>query len=104
MKRALTWRQYADARPFSAPDGVVSVTIDPQSGMPATANCPERASEVFIAGTEQVGACTLHGGKREMTVSSWDDPAPPAGQLSQAVRPATQKRIAPAPYQPAQST
>jgi penicillin-binding protein 1B len=99
MKRALTWRQYADARPFSAPDGVVTVTIDPQSGMPATANCPERAAEVFVAGTEPVGACTLHGGRREMTVSGWDDAAPVTpGQVVKAG--STQRRGNPLPYQP----
>ena len=36
MKRAIKFRQYADAKTFSAPDGVVTVTIDPQSGIPAT--------------------------------------------------------------------
>ncbi|MES1260555.1 MAG: PBP1A family penicillin-binding protein [Acidobacteriota bacterium] len=74
MKRALQFRQYANAKEFSAPDGVVTVTIDPQSGKPATPSCPEQKAEVFIAGTEPVGACTLHGnGKRDLTVSSWDD-------------------------------
>jgi penicillin-binding protein 1B len=99
MKRALTWRQYADAQPFSAPDGVVTVTIDPQSGMPATANCPERAAEVFIAGTEPVGACTLHGGRREMTVSGWDDAAPVTP--GQVIKPgSTPRRGNALPYQP----
>ena len=99
MKRALTWRQYADARPFTAPDGVVTVIIDPQSGMPATPNCPQRAPEVFIAGTEPVGACTLHGGSREMTVSSWDDTA--AGTPGQVTgKPgSTARRSGPAAYQ-----
>lgn len=97
MKRALTWRQYADARPFSAPDGVTTVMIDPQTGMPATANCPERAAEVFIAGTEPVGACTLHGGKKEMTVSSWDDAAPTPGQVTPKAG-GTPRRMNPIPY------
>ncbi len=74
MKRALQFRQYANAKEFAAPDGVVTVTIDPQSGKPATPACPEQKAEVFIAGTEPVGSCTLHGnGKRDLTVSSWDD-------------------------------
>ena len=98
MKKALTWRQYADARPFSAPDGVTTVMIDPETGMPATANCPERAAEVFIAGTEPVGACTLHGGKKEMTVSSWDDAAPTPGQTTQQKVGATPRRIPPSAY------
>ena len=102
MKRALTWRQYADARPFSAPDGVTTVMIDPQTGMPATANCPERAAEVFIAGTEPVGACTLHGGKKEMTVSNWDDAAPTPGQATPRVG-GTPRRMNPAPYKQPES-
>lgn len=74
MKRSLQFRKYANAREFPAPDGVVTVTIDPQSGKPATPFCPEQKAEVFIAGTEPVGTCPLHGnGKRELTVSSWDD-------------------------------
>ncbi|HWF11197.1 MAG TPA: PBP1A family penicillin-binding protein [Bryobacteraceae bacterium] len=79
MKRALTLRKYADAKEFDAPSGVVTVTIDPESGMPAGPQCPMQVSEVFIAGTEPVGACPLHGGKGDRTtVSGWDIPA--AGQ------------------------
>jgi penicillin-binding protein 1B len=73
MKRALQLRRYADAKPFVAPDGVVTVTIDPESGMPATAQCPTQSPEVFIAGTEPVGTCPLHGGQGDhTTVSGWD--------------------------------
>jgi penicillin-binding protein 1B len=76
MKRAIMLRPYSNAKEFSAPDGVVTVTIDPESGMPATAACPQQKQEVFIAGTEPVGACTLHGGKGDQTVvSGWDTPA-----------------------------
>ena len=32
MKRSLLLRRYADAKPFEAPNGVVTVTIDPESG------------------------------------------------------------------------
>ena len=76
MKRAITLRRYADAKPFEAPNGVVTVTIDPESGMPANAQCPMQAPEVFIAGTEPVGTCPLHGGKGDRTtVSGWDMPS-----------------------------
>jgi len=70
-------RRYADAKPFAAPDGVVTVTIDPESGMPATAQCPVQSPEVFIAGTEPVGTCPLHGSKGgdRTTVSGWDTPS-----------------------------
>jgi hypothetical protein len=45
----------------------------------ATASCPEQKSEVFIAGTEPVGVCQLHGGHGDQTVvSGWDVPLGPA--------------------------
>ena len=73
MKRALQFREYRDAKPFDAPDGIVSIEIDPLSGFPATPGCPTRRSEVYIAGTQPVGACPLHGGGRYVTsVTGWD--------------------------------
>ena len=79
MKRALAYRAYRDAKPFAAPDGVVSVEIDPQSGMPATPFCPIRKTEVFIAGTQPVGTCPLHGGSSPGAthVAGWELPAAP---------------------------
>ena len=70
MKRALTIRQYSAAKPFTAPDGVVTINVDPLSGMLATQGCPEQTPEVFIAGTEPVSACTLHGGHSGQTTVS----------------------------------
>jgi penicillin-binding protein 1B len=80
MKRALAYRAYRDAKPFQAPDGIVSVEIDPQSGMPATPFCPITKTEVFIAGTQPVGTCPLHGGLNPGAthVAGWDVPTPPA--------------------------
>jgi len=80
MKRALAYRAYRDAKPFQAPDGIVSVAIDPQSGMPATPFCPNQRTEVFIAGTQPVGTCPLHGGSNPGAthVAGWELPSPPA--------------------------
>lgn len=81
MKRALTYREYRNARPFEAPDGIVSVQIDPASGMPATPMCPITRTEVYIAGTQPVGTCPLHGGGRPgvTNVAGWELPSnPPA--------------------------
>jgi len=76
MKRAITYRQYSNAKPFDAPDGIVTINVDPQTGMAATSACPERKPEVFIAGTEPVGFCPLHGGKGDQAiVSGWDVPS-----------------------------
>jgi penicillin-binding protein 1B len=83
MKRALQSRQYRDAKPFAAPDGVVSVTVDSLTGMPATPFCPETRSEVFIAGTQPVGTCPLHGGRGTTYATAWD--SPPAPQTTPTV-------------------
>jgi penicillin-binding protein 1B len=80
MKRALGYREYRDAKPFKAPTGIVSVDVDPLSGMPSTPACPSSRPEVFIAGTEPVGFCPLHGGGRTnvTNVTGWDTaPAAP---------------------------
>ena len=56
--------RYSDAKPFDAPDGVVTTTIDPESGMPAP-QCPKQKPEVFIAGTEPVGSARCTGTRRQ---------------------------------------
>ncbi len=82
MKRALQFREYRNAQPFEAPDGVVTVEIDPESGLLATPTCPMARQEVYIAGTQPVQACPLHGGNRSIvtSVSGWDT-NPPAAKL-----------------------
>ncbi len=82
MKRALEYREYRNVKPFEAPDGIVSVEIDPLSGQVATRNCPSSRMEVFIAGTQPQETCRLHGGSGTL-VAGWDtpravDPAKPA--------------------------
>jgi len=78
MKRALQYREYRDTKPFVPPDGIVSIEIDPLSGMPATPACPNPRKEVYIAGTEPVGVCPLHGGGRPGTtnVTGWETSSP----------------------------
>ncbi len=77
MKRGLAYREYRDAKPFHAPDGIVSIDIDPQSGMPATPYCPVKRPEVYIVGTQPVGACPLHGGRQGVTnVAGWETSSP----------------------------
>ena len=85
MKRALDYREYRDAKPFQAPAGIVSIEIDPQSGMPATPYCPVKRPEVYIVGTQPVGACPLHGGGRPgvTNVAGWETP-PPAKPVAAA--------------------
>lgn len=81
MKRAHQYREYAGARYFDAPDGIVSVEVDPLSGQLAGPGCPNTRSEVFINGTQPQELCRLHGGGATR-VASWDtdsqEPAPTA--------------------------
>jgi penicillin-binding protein 1B len=77
MTRALNYREYRDTKPFRAPAGIVSIDVDPLSGMPSTASCPSSRPEVYIAGTEPVQFCTLHGGRGgPATVAGWETSAP----------------------------
>jgi penicillin-binding protein 1B len=89
MKAASQVREYRDTKDFPAPDGIVSIDIDPTTGMPATALCPTRRAEVYIAGTQPVGLCPLHGGGRTVTnVAGWDvapAPAQPSGDTAPRV-------------------
>jgi penicillin-binding protein 1B len=79
MKKALDYREYRDTKPFRAPEGIVSIDIDPLSGMLATPACPKTRPEVYIVGTEPVAACPLHGGRQGVTnVAGWDTAPPPA--------------------------
>ncbi|MCS6286343.1 MAG: PBP1A family penicillin-binding protein [Nitrospira sp.] len=52
----------ADSPDFAVPSGIVSRTIDPRTGQLATAQCPERVTEVFLEGTEPSVYCEVHGG------------------------------------------
>jgi penicillin-binding protein 1B len=102
MRRALEFREYRDTKPFSAPAGIVSVNIDPdpESGLLALPACPKPRTEVYIAGTEPVLSCPLHGGKggAATTVTGWDTgvqptPAQPSGRPAPSGAPAQQPPI-----------
>jgi 1A family penicillin-binding protein len=67
MRPALASRPVVD---FTRPDTVMAVTIDPETGYRANADCPEKEVEYFVAGTEPVENCPAHGGEHL-------DPAPP---------------------------
>jgi penicillin-binding protein 1B len=71
MKRAHQHREYRNVHAFDAPDGIVTEEIDADTGEVATARCPNRRSEVFIAGTQPVQVCHLHGGGATQ-VAGWE--------------------------------
>ncbi|HEY2646052.1 MAG TPA: penicillin-binding transpeptidase domain-containing protein, partial [Candidatus Acidoferrales bacterium] len=62
MKRAVAMPAYRDVKPFTMPEGVTKVTIDPETLALATPECPTTREEVYIHGTEPKEFCPLHGG------------------------------------------
>lgn len=96
MKRAHRHREYRGVQPFSPPDGIAIVDIDPLSGQLATASCPKAIQEVFLAGTQPVELCRLHGGGQTW-ISSWDsDSASPSSSspATARVQPPSQRQTA----------
>ena len=93
MKRAHQYREYRGVQAFQPPDGITTVDIDPLTGQLATAACPKPRAEVFVAGTQPVEFCRLHGGSGQRTqIAAWDE-APVEQQAvdaaeSQTARPA----------------
>jgi penicillin-binding protein 1B len=75
MKRAVALPAYSNVQPFVMPEGVIRVTIDPESLQLATPECPITREEVYIHGTEPTEFCSLHGGHMASD-------APPASWLS----------------------
>jgi penicillin-binding protein 1B len=71
MKRAHQLQAYKNVHSFQPPDGIVTVDIDEETGELATPNCPKVRSEVFIAGSQPLQICHLHGNGRTL-VSGWD--------------------------------
>jgi penicillin-binding protein 1B len=77
MKRAHQHRGYRSVHEFEAPEGVITAEVDSENGLLATTNCPKVHSEVFIAGTQPVELCRLHGGVGRTQIASWE-PSEPA--------------------------
>jgi penicillin-binding protein 1B len=74
MKRAHRHRQYRNVAPFEPPDGIVVARVDPATGALATSGCPGAQTQAFVAGTQPVEVCRLHGGTLASTtqVTGWD--------------------------------
>lgn len=85
MKRAHQHREYRGVRGFAAPDGVISVEVDPATGQLASPSCPGVRTEVFIAGTQPVEVCRLHGtGRGASTLVAGWDAGPPAASSARS--------------------
>jgi penicillin-binding protein 1B len=61
MKRAIRFPDYANAKPFAVPDGVVSAELCNDSGRLATTYCESTHREVFVDGTQPAATCPIHG-------------------------------------------
>jgi len=87
MKRAHQHQEYKSVHSFQPPDGVVTVDIDEDTGELAAPNCPRVRSEVFIAGSQPLQICHIHGNGRTL-VSSWDpvqqQPTPAAAPTAES--------------------
>jgi hypothetical protein len=84
MKRAHQRREYRNVRDWDAPDGIVSVDIDPLTGQLATGACPSARPEYFVSGTQPVEFCRLHGGGGTQ-VAGWETtPAVASAPVQQA--------------------
>jgi penicillin-binding protein 1B len=71
MRRAVALPRYRDTQEFERPEGVVFVTIDPESGQVATPACPVTRDEVFLAGTEPTESCATHPANPLPAPLSW---------------------------------
>jgi len=80
---------------WEAPDGIVTVDIDPTTGQLATAGCPGARNEVFIAGTQPVELCRVHGGGTRQ-VAGWDTAPAAAAPTSKSAREAGSEGDGPA--------
>jgi membrane carboxypeptidase/penicillin-binding protein len=49
------------AMDFARPETVLTLSVDPITGLLAREECPQKLDELFIAGTEPAEFCTAHG-------------------------------------------
>ena len=64
MKRAIKLPAYSNPRPFSKPDGVVSLTLDKVTNRIATSTCPDDYVAAFVQGTEPHETCDQSNDQR----------------------------------------
>jgi penicillin-binding protein 1B len=58
MMDAARYKQYGDAKPFKAPQGVTQVSVDPQTGQLSGPGCATGIPTYFVEGTQPQTPCT----------------------------------------------
>lgn len=73
VKEAIDLRPELGGNSFARPGGIVTVDIDPETGLIASAECPAHREEIFIAGTEPFATCSHHLPDEAALVAGFDD-------------------------------
>ncbi len=102
MKRAHSHREYRNVSAFEPPDGIVMVNVDPATGSLAAPNCPGAQVQAFIAGTQPLEICRLHGGNLAgaTRVAGWETQADKPAGMSETLEPAAPVTAAKQPQRP----
>jgi penicillin-binding protein 1B len=74
VKEAIDLRPDLGGNTFSRPGGIVTVDIDPATGLAASEECTEHHEEIFIAGTEPFATCSHQSQDDSALVAGVDDP------------------------------
>lgn len=91
MKRAVALPNYSDVKPFSAPAGVVQLSIDKITNQIATPACPDDYVMAFIEGTQPTQTCEQatadHRNFFQKVFGMEPKPAPPGPVSNPSVTP-----------------
>jgi penicillin-binding protein 1B len=100
MKKAVRLPQYSNTTNFTAPTGVVTVSLDKTTNLISTASCPDAYNPAFVEGSEPKDTCD-HADQRNVFQKLFGsaDPAPPPVNQPGRVIPQNQPRQG-APGQP----
>jgi penicillin-binding protein 1B len=85
MKRAVRLPQYSNSGQFTAPSGVVTVSLDKATNLLSTDNCPEAYTSVFVEGSEPKDTCDQTD-QRNLFQKILGGPAPPPPAINQPAR------------------
>jgi penicillin-binding protein 1B len=85
MKKAVRLPQYSNTTGFTAPTGVVTVTLDKTTNLLATASCPDAYNPVFVEGSEPKETCD-RADQRNLFQKIFGSAAPPTPPVNQPGR------------------